>query len=203
MKKYLAAGLLLLTTLSSSAQKSYRSSDGSQRNMGGNGARLNIDLGTGINANTALLGGGLDYHFTEKFSMNAGVGLISSWGNKVYLGAKAYTRPGHEGWAFGGGLTYNTGISEFVSEQETIYKTREKVTLDLLPQTCVFLSSYKYWRIGQRNNRFFLQLGWSRSVNAVKFKQVSGTPVSSNSAAVTRFISPGGLVIGIGFSFGT
>jgi len=203
MKKHLTSGLLLITVLSASAQKSYRSSDGSQRNLGGNGARLNIDLGTGINANTALLGGGVDYHFTDKFSMNAGIGLISSWGKKFYLGRKAYTRPGHEGWELGGGMTDNTGLSEFVSEQETIYGTREKVKLDLLPQTCVFLSTYKYWRIGQRNNRFFLQLGWSRSLNAVKFKQTQGTPVSSNSAAVTRSISPGAIVVGIGFSFGT
>lgn len=203
MKKYLTSGLLLLIVLSSSAQKSYRSSDGSQRNMGGNGARLNIDVGTGINANTGLLGGGLDYHFTQKFSMNAGLGLISTWGNKFYLGGKAYTRPGHEGWAFGGGLTYSTGLSEFVTEQETIYGTTEKVTLNLLPQTCVFVSTYKYWKMGQRNNRFFLQLGWSRSLNAQKFRQTGGVPVSSNSAAVTRFISPGGIVIGIGFSFGT
>jgi hypothetical protein len=204
MRKLIAAGLLILTSTGAFAQNDDNGySDGSQRKMYARCSKLYIDLGTGLNANTGLLGGGVDYHVAKDISINAGLGLLSSWGNKFYIGGKGYLKPCHKDWAFGGGLTYNTGLSKYTSTQETIYGTNEEVTLDLLPQTCVYLSAFKYWKLGHKGNRFYMQLGWSRSMNAQKFKQISGTPVSSNSAAITRFISPGGLVFGLGFSFGT
>lgn len=204
MRKLIAAGLLLLTGTGAFAQNNDNgSADGSQRKMYARCSKLYIDLGTGMNANTGMLGGGLDYHVTKDVSINAGLGLLTSWGNKFYLGGKGYLKPCHKDWAFGGGLTYSSGISKYVSIQETIYGTKEKVTLDLLPQTCLFVSAYKYWKLGRNSNRFYLQLGWSRSLNAQKFTQTQGTPVSNTSAAVTRFISPGGLIVGAGFSFGT
>jgi hypothetical protein len=72
-----------------------------------------------------------------------------------------------------------------------------------LPQPNLFFSAYKYWRLGRNANRVCLQLGWSQPILNEKFQQISGTPISSTSAAIIKFIAPSGPIIGFGFSFGT
>lgn len=164
--------------------------------------KLYLDLGTGINANTSLLGGGVDFHLSQDISLNAGVGLLSSWGMKFYFGGKGYLKPCHKGWAFGAGATYNTGINSFLTKTETL-SGQQTVELQLLPQATVYGSAYKYWGLGRNSkSRFYLQLGLSQSVTPKKFNQLSGPPITATSASIIRWIAPGGVIIGLGFSFG-
>ena len=62
-------------------------------------SRLFVDISSGINNNASLLGGGVDYHISNDFSVNGGVGIMSTWGYKFYLGGKIYFKPCHRGWA--------------------------------------------------------------------------------------------------------
>jgi hypothetical protein len=209
MRKVLLSAMFMLSCCASFAQEDNREPanyDGAQRTnkQAERGCRnLYIDLGTGINANTSMLGGGLDYHITSDISLNAGIGLASSWGTKFYFGGKGYLKPCHKGWAFGAGGTYSSGISNFTTKLETI-QGQEEVELNLLPQANIYVSAFKYWGLGRgRKSRFFLQLGYSRSVTQKKFNQISGSPVTSNSASVIKLLSPGGIILGLGFSFGT
>eukprot|EP01030_Chromulinospumella_sphaerica_P009945 gene9945-9751_t len=165
--------------------------------------KLYLDLGTGINANTSLLGGGVDYHITQDISLNAGIGLLSTWGTKFYFGGKGYLKPCHKGWAFGAGATYNTGVSNIATKVETV-NGQQLVELELLPQANIYASAYKYWGLGRgRKSRFYLQLGISRAVTQKKFNQLSGPPITSDAATIYRWLAPGGLIVGLGFSFGT
>ena len=165
-------------------------------------SKIYFDINTGLNNNGGLLGGGIDAHLGENVSINGGVGLLTTWGYKVYLGGKYFFNPCHKGWALGLGATYSTGMPSFSNSMETQYGTTEPVTLKLLPQLNATASVYKYWKIGRNNSRIYLQLGWSQALSMLKFEQVRGTPISPNSAAAIGFISPGGLIAAFGFSFG-
>jgi len=181
----------------------YDGAQRSERSANRSCPRLYLDLGTGINANTSLLGGGVDYHITQDISLNGGIGLLSTWGTKFYFGGKGYLKPCHKGWAFGAGVTYNTGASSFTTKVETL-QGQELVELELLPQVNVYAAAYKYWGLGRgRKSRFYLMMGISKAVTQKKFNQISGSPITATSASVIRFIAPGGIILGLGFSFGT
>ena len=163
-----------------------------------------ITTGTGINNNTGLLGVNFDKPVAKSVSVAGGLG-ISSWGYKFFVGGSYYLKPCHRGWAFGGGLTYNTGIHDYQQNNvETVYGTKETVQLELHPQANVFVAAYHYWSIGKRSNRLFAEIGWSQRVTTgYKFTQTYGSPISKTSADVYNLISPGGPIIGAGFSFGS
>src|ERR1700749_1816190 len=73
--------------------------------------------GSGINNNTGLLGVSFDKPVAKSVSVAGGIG-ISSWGYKFYVGSTYYLKPCHRGFAFGGGLTYNTGLHNYQSDME-------------------------------------------------------------------------------------
>ena len=163
---------------------------------------LYITTSTGINNNTGLVGVGIDVPVGQKLLLGAGAG-ISTWGDKIYIGGKYFLRPGHTGWAFGGGVTHNTGLTNFTDNLETVYGNTEQVTLNLNAQTNVFLAAYRYWSIGRKRiNKFYLELGWSVPLTGDRFDQTDGDPISSNSTATMNLLSPGGIIVGAGFSFG-
>ena len=160
-----------------------------------------LGVSTGINNNTGLIGIDIDVPVDKFVSIDGGAG-IGSWGYKLALGAKYYLQPCQRGWAFGGGLTYSTGLGNYQQDMETINGT-ETVSLNLHPQTNLFLAAYRYWSLGKRYNRFFLELGYSVSLTGGdKYDEVIGDPLSDNSKTTMRLISPGGIIIGAGFSFG-
>ncbi len=160
-----------------------------------------LNASSGLNNNTGMLGVGVDFAFAPHGSVDLGIGL-GTWGEKAYLGAKYYLKHCHTGWAFGGGVTYSTGEKNFVYNLETVYGNTEPVNLNLLSQTNIFIAAYKYCSVGKRHNRFYLEMGWSVPVTPVSFEQTTGDPLSDNSVKTVNFISPGGLIIGAGFSFG-
>lgn len=165
--------------------------------------KLLVDLSTGFNNNGGLLGAGVDYHFINDVSVHGGIGLISSWGTKFYGGIKCHLRPCHTGWAFGGGLSYSTGISEYNGKFQTVTGEDELVSLRLLPQTNVFAAGYRSWYVGRNRNRIAMQLGYSISMTSKKYEQLSGNPLSRTGSAVAKFSSPGGLILAFIFSLGT
>jgi hypothetical protein len=163
---------------------------------------LYIGTSTGINNNTGLIGVNVDVPIIDQVTVEGGVG-ISSWGTKVEVCGKYYLDSYRQGWAFGGGITHNSGLSNYTSSLETIYGTTEQVTLDLHPQTNLFLAAFRYWHLGHKANRVFLELGYSaRLTGSNRFDQTTGDEISSRSTAVMNLISPGGVIIGFGFSFG-
>jgi hypothetical protein len=161
-----------------------------------------IGLSTGLNNNTGLIGVSGEIPVASHFSVEGGAG-ISSWGTKLTASCKYYLGDNFNGWAFGAGMTYNTGLSNFHDNLETIYGTTETVTLNLHVQANVFAAAYKYWRLGKGANRIYIELGYSVPVTSgPKFDQTSGDPISGSSTNVINFIAPHGLVAGFGFSFG-
>ena len=160
-----------------------------------------ITTSTGINNNTGVAGLSFDVPIEKYLSAELGAGR-STWGYKLYLGGKYYTKPCHRGWAIGTGITYNTGIDGFQQNMTTIYNTTETVTFNLHSESNVLIAAYYYWNLGKRYNRFYLEFGYSVPLsNQSKYDQISGDPVNNTSANAIKLLAPGGLIAAVGFSF--
>jgi hypothetical protein len=208
MKELISILVLSAATFSTSlaqdnATPTYKNDRPHKHNVYSNSiSPIYITVSTGINNNTGVVGVGLEVPVTKQLSVEGGVGA-STWGTKVYGGGKYYLRPGHRGWAFGAGITYNSGIATFNETLATINDDNEPVTLDLKPQVNLFLAAYQYFRLGRGNNRFYLEYGFSVPMSGGdKFDQTGGTEITSSSASAVRFLSPGGIIVAAGFSFG-
>jgi len=200
MKKIILIALVMLSVKAIAQEGANKESTELKKNE--QCSKVYFDLSTGINNNGGLLGLGVDFNVTPDITINAGMGPLTTWGYKFYLGAKAFKKPCRLGWALGWGVTYSSGVPELSINMETLANQSEMVGIKCLPQTNFFLSAYHYWRLGKNKNRMYMQFGWSLPVNADKFEQSWGTPISANSATVLRILSPGGPIIGLGFSFG-
>jgi len=164
--------------------------------------KLYITTSSGINNNTGVIGFNFDVPVGPEISLDLGVGT-GTWGTKLYAGGKYYLEPCHRGWAFGTGITYSSGLTNFHQNLETIYYNSEEVVLDLNPQTNILFAAYRYWNLGRRYNRVYLELGYSAALSGGdKYTEVAGNPLTNNSDKVMRLLAPGGLIIACGFSFG-
>jgi hypothetical protein len=197
-KTFLIALIALLSVSSVSAQRQDQKDLRSKTDT--RCPKLYLGFGTGINFSTGLLGVNVDIPVVEGFSLSTGAG-ISSWGYKVYGEARYAFKPCNRGWAVGTGLTLNTGLEDFQAEMPTTFGTR-LVTMDLNPKTNLFICGYHFWNMGKRNHRFYLQFGYSIPLSNNDYTIKSGDVLTSDGAAVMDVLSPGGLILGIGFSFG-
>ena len=160
-----------------------------------------IGFSSGVNNPAGIIGIDVNIPLAQNITLDGGGGN-STWGNKLYLGGKYYLRPLQRGWAFGGGLTFNSGIDNFKTQLETVYG-KSTVMLSLKPQTNIFLGAYYYWTLGRKHNRIFLGLGRSVRLKEVNYTQLNnyGNTLTANSDRVVRFLAPGGFMITSGFSF--
>jgi len=161
-------------------------------------------VSTGINNPNGVLGFNVDIPI-KQVSVGGGVG-VSTWGNKIYAEGRYYLRPCQRGFAFGGGITHNAGRVHAQMKLETD-QGKQNVTMNLNPQTNAFIAAYHFWSLGKRHNRFYVDAGYSVPLQTAHFKQVfqPGQPtamISSSAKDRLREFSPGGLMLGFGFSFG-
>jgi hypothetical protein len=199
MKKYVLALLTVAIAINSFAQKK----DGAFTPAKGKGYchKLYLTTSTGINNSTGILGLSLDAPVARSISIEGGAGF-STWGYKLTAGGKYYFKPCHRGWALGTGITYNTGLASFQNTMETTNGVQEKVILNLKPQTNLYFAAYSYVNLGKNKNRFYTMFGWSIPLSSDHYVQTAGTEISENSKKVMNILAPGGLILGIGFSFG-
>ena len=161
-----------------------------------------ITTSTGINNNTGLLGFSFDVPVSSNVVIDGGVGA-STWNSKVYAGVKYYLKPHQRGFAFGTGLTYCTGLYDDKHTLQTIYGANEPIEYNKNPQTNILFAAYRYWTLGRKYNRFYLELGWSVPLTGGdKITQLNGYPITANTRSNLAFWAPGGLILAAGFSFG-
>lgn len=158
-----------------------------------------MDFGTGFNNPSGILGFDFNIPVGRFVTFDAGMGT-STWGNKIYAGAKYYLKPKYKGWAFSGGITFNSGEDNRKMNLETIYG-KEKVTINFKAQTNAFIAAYHYWRLGKRNNRFYVMGGNSIQLHHCHYTEKYGDALTDNSNNRVKRLCPGGLMLGSGFSF--
>ncbi len=203
--------ILFLTALLFSCTTFAQVSPAGPRGESGNGRRhkdeglcpsLYIGFSTGMNNAVGIFGPQIDIAFNTSFSAGTGFG-ISSWGYKFFAEGRFYFDDCNRGWALGAGLTYSTGIRDFVLQNAETRGGTMDVPLDLHPQTNIMLSAYRFFNLGRRGrNRWHLQLGGSIPTSGKKFTQLQGPELTGGPVQMLNSISPGGLVIGLGLSFG-
>lgn len=196
-KPFLLALIILLSIINNASAQGRRA----PIREAGDCPTIYLGLGTGLNYSTGLIGLNIEVPVFKGLSLGAGAGL-SSWGNKFFGEVRYSFSPCNRGWALGTGVTYNTGLQDLVTELPTTYGTRS-VMLELNPKLNAFICGYRIWTVGKSaRNRFHLQLGYSIPLSNDDYTVRSGDILTSDGVAVMNVLSPGGLIFGIGFSFG-
>ena len=158
-----------------------------------------IGFSGGINNPAGIVGFDFNIKVANYVTFDGGAGP-STWGNKLYVGAKYYIKPVQRGFALGGGITFNSGQENARIKMETV-NGRQDVKVNLKAQTNAFIAVYHYWNIGRKYNRFFAEVGKSVQLHGAHYHEVYGPPLTDKSADNIRSIAPGGLMAGVGFSF--
>lgn len=167
--------------------------------------RTYIGLGVGINY-AGVIGVILEQNF-GKLSITGGAGL-GSWGYKLSGGMRYYTTTPTGVSVVGKGIGVNyalaTGLSKVPINLETSSGTKQNVNVQLSPVHLLNLTYFNCWKLGNGTSRFGVELGYSIILNAGdNFKVLdSGVTLSSTSLKTLRIIQPGGLVLGLNFTFG-
>ena len=164
-----------------------------------------LGLSTGINNSPGIFGVDFNIALGKYVTLDAGAGP-STWGNKLYVGAKYYLKEAHRNWAVGGGLTYNSGVENVNLKLNTVYGYKEKVALSLKPEDNAFVAIYHYWTLGHKYNRFFVDLGKSVALHPPHFHETYGDPLTDQAKQSVKRLAPGnfigGMMLGVGVSFG-
>ncbi len=190
--------LTCLIAMSSATSYAQRSSRAARNEM--TCPKLYMGVGLGMESPQGLVGFNIDVPITSSFSLGTGFGL-SSWGSKAYAEARYYFGKCNRGWAIGTGATYNTGLKSFTTVLPTT-SGDVNVPLTLNPKTNVFVAAYKFWNLGRSGHRFYLQLGYSFRLDENNYTVNGPYTLTSDGDQVMKILAPGGLMIGVGFSFG-
>lgn len=166
------------------------------------GPGMYITTSTGINNNTGIMGFSFDVPVSKKVSIEAGPGQ-GAWGSKIFAGAKYYTKPFQRGFAFGAGLAYCRGVHRDRHDLETVYGTTESIVYNKNPQTSMLFTAYKYWNLGKKHNRFYIETGWSTPLSHNdKITQLSGHKMSRREMDHLSSAIQEGPIVVVGFSLG-
>lgn len=194
MLKRILTLVLCCITLSAIAKNPYGRSNSQSC------AKFYIGISSGINNQSGFLGVNFDVPVTGHFSLGTGLGL-STWGFKSYGEGRFYFKDCNRGWAIGAGVTYNTGLDNVISDIPTTIGTTN-VSMNLNPTANAILSAYHFFNLGRGNHRFYLQLGWSQRITDNPYVITSAHALTSDGTAAMDLLTPGGLILGFGFSFG-
>jgi hypothetical protein len=158
-----------------------------------------IGLGTGINNYTAIFGLSANLRIYNKLSLQGGIG-IGGWGNKYSIGIK-YNYYYDGGWSYGFGYSVCPGENNIKANLQVTSGTTQQVTLNYLTASTVNLKVGRSWRIGQKNT-FYMEYGYAIPIQSNPWKVTDNSVLSSTSISALKLIQPGGLIIGLGFTFG-
>lgn len=192
MRKFLCALILIFTSAVASYAQDANQNTGRQ-------PALYVGLSTGLENPSGYLGFDAELP-VDHFSVGGGVGL-STWGIKFYAQGKYYLKPSHKGWAFGLGLSHNTGISGVKVDGIETTTGEQNLVLNFKPQTNLFWTVHHYFRMGNRH-RFFVMAGYSARLRSTVFEYNGPYILQPVVNEAMKWAAPGGFMAGLGFSFG-
>ena len=160
-----------------------------------------LGLSTGINNFNGMLGVNGEIGIIKNFTIAGGIG-IRGWGYK-FAAAVRYYMHYPKGFYFGLGYSTATGMKGFETELET---TRpggsQMVKFNLNRANNLNLTGGFQWRLGKRF-RLGLESGYSFPLQDKAWEMVSDNVVLSDSSEqMMNILTPGGIIIGFGFSVG-
>lgn len=167
---------------------------------------LFLGFGTGINNYLGMIGPSLEYRIAPKITVFGGAGL-GTWGSKVSAGIRYYGNfPGN--WAIGLGVSHSSGLERVeisLPEQYLVGHTGNEeilVPFKLKSANTLNLSANRYWIIGKaRKNRFNIEFGYAVPFAENQYEVKNGYELNRNGIYFMNIMQPGGLNLGLGFSF--
>ena len=192
MKKSLIIFLLSLAVLKTNAQTDTPSKGDSIKTV-------YIGIGSGLNNYTGLAGVSLNIRVIDRLFVQGGAGL-GSWGSKLSAGLR-YDLGYDKGWSFGAGISSCSGIPNFPANLELQSGVKGDVKVDLLRANTLNLKATHNWLLGG-HNIFYVEFGYAVPLQSSPWRVIDNSVISQNSKKVLDLIAPGGLLVGLGFSFG-
>lgn len=205
MKKiYLS--VLVLFTISFNAFSQEFASGPYYKNESQAASKFFLGFGSGINNYLGLIGPSAECQVASKFTLFGGAGL-GSWGNKVSFGGRFYKNyPSN--WAFGVGMSHSSGLEKLEVSMPSQYivgaSSNVTVPVKLKSANTLNISATRYWLMGsRRRNRFNLEIGYAAMVAAKQFELLDKRyQLTGQGIDFMNTLQPGGLNLGLGFSFG-
>lgn len=163
-------------------------------------SKLQIRLSTGANNFTSLLGIGLNVRVKDHVLACGGIGL-GGWGFKTALGVKYEMKPDNSGWAFQGGYSVSSGISE-LSYTSSSNNSNDKISLQLNKAHALNFSAAYNFAFKKGRHNFYLECGYSVPLSTDPWVIKNGVSLSDTDKRVFRLLQPGGIILGLGFNIG-
>jgi hypothetical protein len=204
MKKFIGALVLSLTLSINSFAQEFNTGKDYYATPVKTESTLYLGFGTGINNYLGLLGPSLEFKLAPKFTVFGGLGL-GSWGNKVSAGIRYYGNyPGN--WAFGLGVSHSGGLEKIefnMLEQYVVGQSGNAlIPFKLKSANTLNLSANRYWIMGKaRKNRFNIELGYAVPFAENQYEIKNGYSLTREGIYFMNIMQPGGLNLGLGFSF--
>ncbi|MBI9066980.1 MAG: hypothetical protein JEZ09_06785 [Salinivirgaceae bacterium] len=164
-----------------------------------------LGINSGINHIGGMFGIHGEVNVVNNFSVIGSAGL-GGWGTKASIGIK-YNRNYPYGTHFI--LTYSSasGIKDFKLDVETEANDEtmnqggtQEVTFDLKTARNINLIVGYSWKLFQRS-RFNLDFGYSVPMQDKAYAVISDHVLTKDSDTMMGIMTPGGLILGLGFSF--
>lgn len=159
-----------------------------------------IDLSSGIDNHTGLLGVGFLFPFNDKVALRAGAGL-GAWGGKLSAGVKMGDRDSN-GWGFGLGYSHCPGINDLDITFTDASGSTRVVNLDLLQVGSLNFTINHNW-VFRNKNIFFLETGYAAKTGRKDCYEVNdGSTLTQDEDLIMQILRPGGLVLALGIQIG-
>jgi hypothetical protein len=192
MRRFILITLISLTVFKANAQSSNSIKTDTLPNF-------YLGIGTGMNNYTGLLGLSINLRLQNKVFFQGGLG-IGTWGSKYTIGLRLDRSYG-KGWSYGIGFSSCSGLRDFKTNLELQSGIKQDVTLDLLRANTLNLKATHNWMIHKRNT-FYVDLGYAIALQSSPWKVTDGSEISTTSKSALDMLAPGGVILGLGFTFG-
>ncbi|MGJ3235272.1 hypothetical protein [Marivirga sp.] len=159
-----------------------------------------IGIGSGINAYTGLAGISANYIINDKTLFAQGGLGLSAWGIRTSIGIR-YDQSYRHGFTFGVNLSRSSGIDDIDMEFDSGNGSPNEVNMRLESASTFDLKAGYNWWFGKYNT-LNISLGYAVPLKNQPWTVKDGSTLSSFDQAVLQLISPGGIIIEGGLTFG-
>ncbi len=163
-------------------------------------SKVYLGISTGINNFNGMFGANAEFNLAPKASLIAGVG-IGGWGSKLSGGFRGY-KHFPKGFVYSASFSTHSGIQGYEMDLETTSGT-QTVEMDLHRFNTLNFTLGGAWPLGKSNIRFHFEGGYSLPITVDAYDIVTpGVTLSEDSEAILEMMSPGGIILSLGISFG-
>jgi hypothetical protein len=162
---------------------------------------LYVGTGTGMNNLNAFLGFFLEGNIIQNFTLAGGFG-IGAWGYKAAVAARYYRKYPYKVF-YGLGFSTASGISNIELEVYTEPNNETEFVEFRMKRANTLNLSLGYQFKAGKKGRIYLELGYGIRLQPDRYEILTpNVQLTETSTQVMDMMVPGGLILGVGYSFG-